>query len=57
MNEKQLHQTKTHFVKSKNGQLITDENEMLDRWVEYFNELLNSLIPMEGQRLDRKNNK
>lgn len=38
---------KTLFVKAKSGRLIADENEMLKRWVEHFNELLKSDVPIE----------
>jgi hypothetical protein len=39
--EKRGFQVKTVFYKNKNGEIIGGEQEGLDRWVEYFEELLN----------------
>lgn len=37
-NEKEF---KLQTIKTKNGKVLVEENEIVNRWKEYFNELLN----------------
>ena len=57
--EKKGFQPKITFCKNKNGNLITDKEGILNRWADYFSELLNGdrMEQRNRERLTREENK
>lgn len=45
---------KKNHCRSKSGQLLMDDQEVLDRWVEYYDELLNKGSDVQQGREEEK---